>query len=501
VTASSQKAVLYVRVSSLEQEKEGYSLDAQEKMGHDYALKKGMEIVRVWKITESAWKSERSAFNQMVEYVKKHQDVGHIIFDVMDRMTRNDFDKLKIYSLIRDYGKSAHFSRTNKIFNRESGSDDEFMFDIEVAVAKKMSNDISRKTQMGMLEKAEQGIYPSVAPVGYRNNPLTHLVDVDEEKAPHIKRAFSLMASGNYSLSMLADKLRNEGFTNKGRGKIGKSALDFLLKNPFYHGVYEWKGKTYRGSHTTLISKELFDRSHEVLTGRNRPHVSRKNFPFNNLMSCGLCGCKVLGEQKKHRYNYYHCTFSKGRHKGDGYIPEERIASLLGESIQKITFPSDIIDWLKDALRERTKNTASLQENRLTVLKAQHEKAKNRLSRLYDAKFDGDIEEEVFRAKEIEYKAHVVHLEGEMVEQSGAITPERLERGLQTLELTKTFYPQYVHADHPQKAAILRFVASNYTLTHENIYPTYKRPFSFLAEGPLCSIKLPGLDSNQQPFD
>ena len=55
------KAVLYVRVSSSEQEKEGYSLDAQEKLGHEYARRKDFEIVRTWKISESAWRSERTA--------------------------------------------------------------------------------------------------------------------------------------------------------------------------------------------------------------------------------------------------------------------------------------------------------------------------------------------------------------------------------------------------------------------------------------------------------
>src|SRR3989338_9108200 len=181
------QAVLYVRVSSKEQEKEGYSLDAQEKLGNDYASRKGLKIAKVWKVSESAWREERDAFNQMIDYAKPHPEIGHIIFDVTDRMTRNDFDKLKIYTLIKEHGKTIHFSRSNKTFNKDSGTEDEFMLDIEVAVAKKMSNDISRKTHMGLLEKAEQGLFPSYAPLGYKNNPLTHLVDVDERQAPFIK--------------------------------------------------------------------------------------------------------------------------------------------------------------------------------------------------------------------------------------------------------------------------------------------------------------------------
>lgn len=209
--AMPRQALFYVRVSSEAQEKEGYSLDAQERNGDEYALRKSLKIVRRWKISESAWRSERDAFNQMVDYAKRHPEIEHIIFDVPDRMTRNDFDKLKIYTLIKEYGKTIHFARTGKIINKDSGSDDEFMLDIEVAVAKKMSNDISRKTQMGLHEKAEQGLFPSLAPPGYKNDKATHLVVLDETQAPFVKRAFSLAALGSYSLVMLEEILSRRG--------------------------------------------------------------------------------------------------------------------------------------------------------------------------------------------------------------------------------------------------------------------------------------------------
>ena len=169
-----QKAVIYLRVSSKGQEENGFSLDAQEKLAIEYATKHRLKVVKIWKGAESAWgKIERQNFSEMLSYMKKHSDVRHVIFDVLDRMTRNDVDKIKIAELVKEYDKVIHFSRDNKIYSRESSSDDEFMLDVQVAVAKKMSNDISRKTTMGMIEKAEQGIYPSCAPIGYLNNRNT----------------------------------------------------------------------------------------------------------------------------------------------------------------------------------------------------------------------------------------------------------------------------------------------------------------------------------------
>jgi len=212
-------ALLYVRVSSKAQE-DGFSLAAQEKLGHEYSQKKNLKIVKSWKVSESAWRSERAAFNLLIEYAKRHDEIKHIIFDVTDRMTRNDFDKLKIYTLIKEHGKTIHLARSNKVFDKNSGSEEEFMLDIEVAVAKKQSNDISRKTKMGMLEKAEQGLYPSVAPIGYKNNRLTHLIEVDEERALFIRKAFTLMASGSYSLAAIVKILNQEGFRGR-KGYLG----------------------------------------------------------------------------------------------------------------------------------------------------------------------------------------------------------------------------------------------------------------------------------------
>ena len=196
----------------------------------------------------------------MIQYSKKSPKVKHVIFDVPDRMTRNDIDKIKIYTLIKEHDKKIHFSRSNKTIDKNSKSDEEFVLDIEIAVAKKYSNDISMKASMGMLEKAEQGIYPAHAPLGYINNNVTRQIEIDKEKAPFVKEAFSLMSTGEYSLSMIVDILYDKGLRGSRRkGKYAKSRLHVALTNPIYCGYFNWKGKLYKGIHEPIISQELFD--------------------------------------------------------------------------------------------------------------------------------------------------------------------------------------------------------------------------------------------------
>ena len=496
------KALLYVRVSSKEQEKEGYSLDAQEKLGREYAKKRGLEIVRMWKVSESAWKQERTAFNQLIEHSKRHSEIDHIIFDITDRMTRNDFDKLKIYTLIKEFDKTIHFSRTNKIINKSSGSDDEFMFDIEVAVAKKMSNDISRKAKMGMLEKAEQGEYPSTAPIGYMNNKTNGLIEVDPEKAPFIEMAFKEMASGNYSLNTLSEKLYRAGLRSKKGMKVLKAALAHLLKNPFYYGSFHWTGKLYQGIHQPLISKELFDQAQCVLSGKGHSFGINKNgFVFNNLLKCDKCGCKVLGERKKGKYIYYHCTFSKGRHSSkDSYIKEDRLAMLFEDSVRRVTLSREQCGWVKDILHESKSRQFKSQEKKMSALLSQKDRVEKRISNLYDMKLDGNIDDHIFRFKENELKGQLIDINS-TIEHSQNINPNFFEDGCKILELSNRLFPLYLRSDSTDKARILRLIASNYLLDGVTINATYNKPFIFLENLPDRITKLPRQDSNLRPAD
>ncbi len=496
-------ALLYVRVSSKEQEKEGYSLDAQEKLGHEYAVKRNMPIVRTWKVAESAWntKKDRRAFIQMIEYSKAHPEIGNIIFDITDRMTRNDFDKIKIIDLIQIHNKTIHFSRSNKIYNRSSSPDDIFMLDIEVAVAKKMSGDISRKVKMGLQEKAEQGIYPSTAPLGYINNEKTRHVDINEPQAQYLRTAFQLMATGNYSIEMLVRHLNDSGFLSNNSIKIRKSTLAHILKNPFYYGVFNWKGKQYPGSHEPLISKTTFDRVQRVLSGKRHPHIHRKDFAFNNLLTCGICDCKVLGEEKRkpngNRYIYYHCTFSKGRHEKKGYISENRLMGLFEEPVRQVsTISQEMAEWIKEGLTIRAQNAQQSHNNHLVTLQTQHTKVSHRLNKLFDDRLDGKVADETFaRAKEVEYVTELNDLKYK-IEEAKKRNPNFYETGVKTLELINLLYSQYLMADPHEKAVILKRIASNYTLNDATPCPTYKKPFSIFAKRASCPTWLPRMDSN-----
>ncbi len=83
------KSVIYARVSSREQEQEGYSIPSQLKLLNDYAVKNNFKVTKEFIDTETAKKAGRENFNLMVEFLKKNAEVKVILCEKTDRLSRN----------------------------------------------------------------------------------------------------------------------------------------------------------------------------------------------------------------------------------------------------------------------------------------------------------------------------------------------------------------------------------------------------------------------------
>ena len=130
------KTVLFARVSSKEQEQEGYSLPAQEKLLTEYAERKNLEITKSFSISESAsGRYQRKTFNEMLEYVTKNK-IKVIVCEKVDRLTRNLKDAVSINEWIQeDPERQVHFVKENCVLSKESKSNEKFIWNIKVSVA------------------------------------------------------------------------------------------------------------------------------------------------------------------------------------------------------------------------------------------------------------------------------------------------------------------------------------------------------------------------------
>jgi DNA invertase Pin-like site-specific DNA recombinase len=162
MSVGTREAVIYARVSSKEQEKEGFSIPAQLKLLRDYALAEGIRVVEEYVDVETAKQAARSSFGEMVDYLRQHPEAHIILVEKTDRLYRN----LKDWVTLDELDLEIHFAKENVVLSADSRSSEKFMHGIKVLMAKNYIDNLSEETRKGMTEKAEQGIWPSYAPFG-----------------------------------------------------------------------------------------------------------------------------------------------------------------------------------------------------------------------------------------------------------------------------------------------------------------------------------------------
>src|SRR5215208_2980785 len=249
-----KQAVIYARVSSKEQEKEGFSIPAQLKLLKEYAAANGFAAAKEYIDVETAKQTGRAAFGEMVAYLKAHPSVRVMLVEKTDRLYRN----LKDWVTVDELDVEIHFPKEGVVLSRESRSSEKFMHGIKVLMAKNYIDNLSEEARKGMQEKAEQGIWPTKTPLGYRN--ITgpdgkKVIVVDPAVAPTVSKLFEWYATGQLALKDVAKKARAAGLIYQKTGnRVPTSTVHTILRNRLYTGRFEWNGKLYEVKHEPLVS-------------------------------------------------------------------------------------------------------------------------------------------------------------------------------------------------------------------------------------------------------
>ncbi len=485
------KAIVYARVSSKEQEKEGYSIPAQLRLLKDYAYKNNLKIVKEFIDVETAKKAGRANFGEMIKFLQKNPEVNTILVEKTDRLYRN----FKDYITIDELDLEIHLVKEGEVLSKDSKSHQKFIHGIKVLMAKNYIDNLSDEVKKGLTEKVEQGGYPNKAPLGYINNKETHTIEIDPKRAPFIKLMFQWYASGNYSISAIRQKCIEEGLKyRKSEKYISRSNAERILKNTFYTGYFKWDGKIYKGNHPPIISKELFDTVQEVFKRQNKPKYSNRTFAFGGLLTCGKCGCTITAEIKKGKYIYYHCTGFKGKC-GNSWIREEELEEKLGETVKNICIDKTHLELIKEALRLSHKDEKEYHDQMIKNLNAQYVRIQNRLDQVYLDKLDGKITEDFWREKSEEWRDEQQAIR-EKIEKHENANVNYFDQGVKILELAHRAYPLYLSQNAFEKRKLLDYILSNCTLTNGTLCATYRKPFDILAKGVKTEDWLGDRDSN-----
>jgi site-specific DNA recombinase len=233
---------------------------------------------------------------------------------------------------------------------------------------------------------------------------------LDRRKAPIIKSAFELYAEGKSRLTDVSFFIYDKGIkTQRRKGgeggrKISDDHVKRILTDPFYYGHFSYGGDIWKGNHTPIISKALFDKVQEVLEIRGRGQKAKKDpQALCGLLHCGNCGCFITAEvltkyQKNrniHRYVYYHCTRKRGRC-SEPYIREEALADQLSNILSYYTLPPEWARELNLMADKDEKEAQSVAALSVQELRAKVADIDGGVSRLTDLYIEQDIDRDAY---------------------------------------------------------------------------------------------------------
>ena len=393
------KYFLYARKSTDVEDKQVLSIEAQLVELRTLARENNLEVAAEFVEKQSAKMPGRPIFNDMMLRIQRGDAQGVVCWK-LDRLARNPVDGGQISWFLQN-STIAHIQTHDRAYY---SADNVLMMSVEFGMANQYVRDLSVNTARGLRQKARNGHYPSVAPLGYLNDPRTKTIVVDRKKSKIVRAAFELYAQNGSRLEDVSRFLFENGvvtkatkrWENSGLRPLKKDQAKLILTNSFYYGHFRYAGEMYEGKHTPIVSKELFDRVQKVLALRGKSQRPTKQpQALCGLLKCGECGCSITGEvhtKKSGRsYTYYRCTKKRGPCAG-AYIREETLDTQLSELLSRFHLPRHWAEELnkmadRDAQEASQATAASVQAMRAKIADLD-----GKIARLTDLFVEQDIE-------------------------------------------------------------------------------------------------------------
>jgi DNA invertase Pin-like site-specific DNA recombinase len=331
------RALIYLRVSTKEQaarggEAEGFSIPAQRKYCLAKAEALGAEVVEEFvDAGESARSADRPELKAMLRFIAEHP-VDYLIVHKIDRLARNRADDVEISLALKAAGVQL-VSCSENIDDTPSGA---LLHGIMSSIAEFYSRNLANEVIKGLSQKVQGGGTIGRVPPGYLNvtrrvnGREVRTVEIDPQRAEHVRWAFETYACGEVTLVQLTDMLEARGMTlapgaNTPERPMSRSTVNRMLRNPYYIGLVTWRGVQHEGTHEPLISRELFYRVQAVLDSHLAGEKRRKNPHYlRGSIYCGACGSRLCFDRKTNRHGSMNRPGSDG---GSGYWIPTRAGS------------------------------------------------------------------------------------------------------------------------------------------------------------------------------
>ncbi len=299
-----RRAALYIRVSTLEQAQEGYSVGEQRERLIAYCKAQDWLIADIY--VDGGYTGSNLNRPGIQKLMSETEKFDVVLVYKLDRLSRSQRDTLYLIEEIFRPNK-VDFVSMQESFDTSSPFG-KAMIGLLAVFAQLEREQIKERTWMGRVARAKTGLHHGGGniPIGYDYEDGKLIVNPYE--AEQVRKIYEWYLSGA-SLKAITDKLQDAGYTNKYSSYNSWSSVRNILENETYIGRLHFGDVVVDHAHEAIITEEQFNAA-QILRGKRREqfgsHAFQSKHVLTGLLFCGHCGGRYY-LRNTGKYSYYAC--------------------------------------------------------------------------------------------------------------------------------------------------------------------------------------------------
>jgi len=389
-----KKTAIYIRVSTDEQAKSGYSVEAQKKNLTEYCKRYNFDLIEYYIDSGfSGAKLERPELQRLIADTDQGL-IDSVIVWRMDRLSRKMKHLLYLLDLfeknnVKFYSMTENFdvkTPVGKLLINMLGSIAEFEREsiIQRINAVKETRKVKKKLPLG---------HP---PLGYKIEDNKFIKD---ENAHIVKKIFEMFIYG-YKPKQIALVLNNEGYRTRDGNIFTKASVWRIVKNYTYAGLIEINGKLVKGNIEPIVDEKTFYKAQQIIESRR---IEKKKNPEKHLLT-GLIYCKcgstmhsnASGSKRRYKCSarvlYFSDSCDSKGVKAD--FIEYKVASMIQSIIKKQK--DELLNPFLERYNEMLEQQNKISEE-ISFLNRKKAEIDQKLNKYFEAFEDGEINKDILK--------------------------------------------------------------------------------------------------------
>ncbi len=393
---------LYMRVSTEDQAREGFSLPEQEKRLRAMCEYKGYEIYKLYKDAGISAKTGnyRPAFEELLQDIRDKK-CNTIVVLKLDRLTRSVYDMEGIMKFLDE--NNAYLDCANEEINTTNSSG-KMVARLLTTVSQNEIERTSERTKVGLAGAIKEGHIPARAPLGYKHLDKKLVPDILTKDI--VIRIYNLYFEGKsyYNIATIFNEEKVLGKTNWCDTGILRIISNEVYKGDYVHGKRTNHPTYYKDVVEPIVSKEMWENCQVQKKKNQKNYMRTQTYIFLQKLRCPKCG-RILAGGASHKikadkwYFYYRCESCKNNiHESK---IEEHIKNLLADILE---YDNVVNEFFLPVLKAKI-------DNPKVELEQELKKLNNKKDRIKKAYIDELFTEEEFKqeSKIIENQIEIIN--------------------------------------------------------------------------------------------